>query len=327
MNFLRITGIFLITIFTLLGCKKTEQGYLSKVILYNPKTFVATKGRVTTSAALLVDGSTNPIMVKLLGIRNYYTKQPADSILLKKYEIATYKAEITQNDTTLEQINSKIGTGMYSPFNISPLGGRIEVTPASNYIDTGTYEFDIEVSNPAGKRVVNNVGIVRIVNPTNLFDITAQSVTTSPTTSETFTANSNFTTSVVRTNSTENKVIIKFVDKNGIPFNPNAGQVLPRADRPFFKIYAPFYPEAKTDTALVYQYPAGLPTFPIYPSVVVSGGTYSYVSYYRIPAAYTDINLNVNPVVGFRLWPAAGEASVKGTFIVTMKLNFVAKKP
>src|SRR5688572_18502126 len=168
MNFLRITGFLLITIFTLLGCKKTEQGYLSKVILYNPKTFVATKGRVSTSAPLLVDGSTNPIMVKLLGIRNFYTKQPADSILLKKYEIAVYKAEITQNDTTLEQINNKIGTAMYSVFNINSLGGRIEITPASNYIDTGTYEFDIEVSNPAGKRVVNNVGIVRIVNPTNL---------------------------------------------------------------------------------------------------------------------------------------------------------------
>ena len=327
MKFLTIISIAFIAITLSNSCKKPAEGYLSKVLVYNPKTLNAVKGRVTTSAALIVDGSTSPINVKLLAVRNYYTKQPADSILLKKYEIATYKAEITQNDTTPAQISAKIGKAMYPSFNINPLGGRIEVTPATNFIDTATYEFDIEVSNPAGTRVVNNVGIIRIVNPVNSYDITAQSLTTSPTTSETFTNNSNFTTSIVRTSSTENKIIIKFVDKNGKAFNPNAGNVIPRADRPYFKTYAPFYAEQKTDTALVYQYPPDLPVFPIYSSVVVAGSTYSYVSYYRIPAASTDINLNLNPVIGFRLWPIAGQSSVSGTYLVTFKMNFVTKIP
>jgi hypothetical protein len=327
MKLLRISGVAVLSLLIAFGCKKPSEGYLSKVLVYNPKTLNAVKGRVTTSAALLVDGSTNPINVKLLAVRNYYTKQPADSILLKKYEIATYKAEITQQDTTAEQIAAKISKDMYPSFNINPIGGRIEVTPATNFIDTGTYEFDIQVSNPAGSRVVNNVGIVKIVNPTTTYDITAQSVSTSPTTSETFTTQTNFTTSIVRTSGTENKIILKFVDKNGTPFNPNAGNIIPRADRPTFRTYDPFYPEVKTDTALVYQYPPNLPTFPIYSNVVVAGSNWSYVYYFRIPAAFTDINLNLNPLIGFRLWPVAGQNSVSGTYVVTFKMNFVTKKP
>jgi hypothetical protein len=326
MKFCKIIYVASVAMLLGFGCKKPQEGYLSKVIVYSPNTLSALKGRVTTSAALLVDGSTNPMNVKLLATRNFYTKQPADSILLKKFEIAVYKGEVTQQDSTVEQVQSKIGKAMYSSFAINPLGGRMEVTPATNFIDTGTYEFDIEVSNIAGRREVKNAGVVKIVNPTTPYELISQSVTTSPTTSETFTTVTNFTTSIVRTSAAENKVILKFVDKNGISFNPKAGQIVPRADRPDFKTYAPFYAEEKTDTALVYRYPTDLPTFPIYPEVNVSGGIYRFVSYYRIKAAATDINLNVNPVIGFRLWPLVGEMSVKGTYVVTMKMNFAVKK-
>ncbi|WP_324009107.1 hypothetical protein, partial [Parvimonas sp. D9] len=51
---------------------------------------------------------------------------------------------------------------MYKPFNVNPLGGRLELTPATALIDTGTYNFDIEVSNIRGSRVVNNIAQVRI---------------------------------------------------------------------------------------------------------------------------------------------------------------------
>lgn len=327
MKFLKTAGIAFLALAVLHSCKKPQQGYLSKVLIYNPKTFTAIKGRTTTSSALVVDGSTNPINVKLLGVRNYYTKQPADSILLKKFEIVTYKAEITQRDSTVEQVSNKLGKSMYSSFNVNPLGGRLEVTPASNFIDTGTFEFDIEVSNPAGTRVVNNVGIVRITTSANPYEIISQSASTSPTTAETFTNVSNFTTAITRDPNGPNKVVLKFVDKNGVPFNPAAGQVNVRADRPFFKVYAPFYPEERTDTALVYRYPENMPVFPIYPNVTWANANWSYIYYYRIPAAATDINLNVNPTIAFRLWPASGEASVKGTYTMTFKMNFVAKKP
>jgi hypothetical protein len=326
MKFLKIASISVLAVLIISGCSKPSPGYLSKVLVYSPQTLSANKGRTTVSTALLVDGSTSPINVKLLRTRNYWTKQNADSILLKKYEIVTYKGEITQNDSTVDQVLAKLGKSMYSSFNINSIGGRLELTSATNFIDTGTYEFDIVVTNPAGSREVDNAGVIKIVNPSNNIDITSQSVTTSPTTSETFTNQTAFTYSVVRTSASENKIIVKFVDKTGKPFNPAAGDVYARADRPTLKTYAPFYVEEKTDTALVYRYPAGLPVFPIYPTVTVSGGNYSNISYYRIAAAATDINLNVNPVIGFKLWPLLGEQAVSGTYLVTFKMNFVAKK-
>jgi len=325
MKLFTIIYIVFTVVLIVAGCKKPQEGYISNVIVYSPNTINALKGRVTTSAALLVDGSTNPLFVKLLGVRNFYTKKTADSVLLKKYEIATYKGEITQQDSTVEMVAAKIGKSMYNSFSVNPLGGRMEVTPATNFIDTGTYEFDIEVSNVAGVRRVNNAAVIKIVNPATTYDVTAQSVTTSPTTSETTTGQTNFTTSVVRTSATENKVIFKFVDKNGVPFNPKAGQIVARADRPDFRTFAPFYAEEKTDTALVYRYPPDLPTFPVYPEVTVSGTIYRYTAYYRIRAAATDIGMNLNPVFGLRLWPLIGQGSVSGTYVVTFRMNFVTK--
>lgn len=332
MKLLRISGVAVLSLLIAFGCKKPSEGYLSKVLVYNPKTLNAVKGRVTTSAALLVDGSTNPINVKLLAVRNYYTKQPADSILLKKYEIATYKAEITQQDTTIQQVSNKLSTGMYSTFNINPIGGRIEVTPASNFIDTGTYEFDINVSNPAGSRDMQSIGILRIINATNPYDITRQAITTTPANAETPTTNqSNYTLTITRS-AGENKIILKFLDKNGLAFKPSTGQVNPRPDLPVLRNYAPFYPEVKTDTSFIYQYPERLPTFPLfqYSSVNPSTGAITnrqYTSYYRIPAAANDLNANINPEIGFRLWPVPGEAFVSGTYTITIKMNFVMRIP
>lgn len=314
-----------------LACNKPSPGYLSKVLVYNPKTINATKGRVTTSAALIVDGSTSPINVELLGTRNFYTKQPANDILLKKFEIPVYKAEITQFDTTLAQIAPKLGTASYPVFNINSIGGRMEISPASTFVDTGTYEFDIRVTNPAGSREALSVGVVRFVNAANPFEITRQAATSTPSNAETpETAQANVTTTITRT-AGPNRIILRFLDKNGAAFNPKT-QLIPRdADRPVFRNYAGYYPEEKTDTALVYQYPEKLPTFPLfqYSSVSsVNGGVTNrgYVSFYRIPFAANDLNVNVNPEIGFRLWPIPGEASVSGTFTVTMRLNFVARK-
>lgn len=332
MKFFKLTTISLIAVIIISGCKKPNPGYLSKVLVYSPKTLVATKGKVTTSAAILVDGSTSPINVELTGVRNLYTQQPADAILLKEYEIPIYKAEITQKDTTLEQINAKLGMGMYRTFTVNPIGGRLEISPASTFLDTGTYEFDVRVTNPAGTRDVKSVGIIRLVNPTNPFEITRQVVGSTPANAETPNTNqTNFTLTVTRA-AGPNRVILRFLDKNGAAFNPKTQLIHFTDDRPTLRSYAPFYPEVKTDTSLVYQFPEKVPTFPLftYTSINPSTGAATnrtYTFYYRIPAAANDLNININPEIGFRLWPVPGENSVSGTYTITMKLNFVAKKP
>jgi hypothetical protein len=332
MKLLNISLISLLLVIAVLeSCSKPAPGYLSKVLVYNPKTLNATKGRVTTSGALIVDGSTSPINVKLLGIRNFYTKQKADSILLKKFEIPIYKGEITQNDTTLAQLAPKLGTALYPVFNVNSIGGRIEISPASTFVDTGTYEFDINVTNPAGTRDVPSAGIVRLVNAANPFDITRQAVTTTPANAETPSSNqSNYTLTITRT-AGPNRIILRFLDKNGVAFNP-ATQLLGFVDRPQLRNFAPYYPEVKTDSSLIYQYPEKLPTFPLfqYTSINPDNGAVvnrQWTSFYRIRHTATDLNVNVNTEIGFRLWPVPGEASVSGTYTITMKLNFVARKP
>ncbi len=331
MKSLKISSIVVVVILTSFGCEKPHEGYLSKVLVYSPKTLIATRARVTTSAALLVDGSTSPINVELTGLRNYYTKQPANDLLLKKYEIPIYKAEITQRDTTLQQLTNKLATDLYPTFNINSIGGRIEVSPASTFIDTGTYEFDIRVTNTAGTRDVPNVGMLRLITATNPFDITRQAVTTTPANAETpSTAQTNYTLTITRTTG-PNKIILRYLDKNGVAFNPN-GQLNALPDLPTFRNYAPFYPEVRTDTSLVYQYFDKAPTFPLFTYTSVNSSTgvttnRQYTFYYRIPASANDLNVNINPEIGFRIWPVPGEAFVSGTFTVTLKMNFVAKKP
>lgn len=177
----------------------------------------------------------------------------------------------------------------------------------------------------AGSKVKSNACEIKIVTSATPYEITSQSATTSPPTSETYTSQSNYSISLARIATPENRVIIKFVDKNGVAFKPSAGEIIPRADRPTFATFDPYFKETKTDTAMVYEYPAKLPTFPLY-TAVVSGGNYNNIFYYRIPSTFNTSNLNLNPVLGFKLWPADGEPFVSGTYIVTAKLNFATRK-
>lgn len=321
------TAATLVLSVTLCCCEKKDEGFLSNKLFYRANPFPASKGRVTTSAPLEVDGSTQTVMVKLLAVRDK-TGAIADK-LTKEYEIPVYKGEIRSTDTTLALVSQKLGTAMYKPFNINEVGGRIEVTPASMFVDTGTYEFDIEATNIKGSVTVNNIARVRIT-PAVPFQLVRQFASTSAVGQEaTFVTQSAFAVTVERIPSGPNKIIVKFVDKNGVIFNPKTNEVIPRATlagttglRYEYRQFAPFYPEEKTDTALVYQYPEKIPTFPLYTL------NNAYLSSYRIPAVFNDLNVNINPEFSVRLYPAdEGVPFVKGTWIITNKVNFAVKKP
>ncbi len=306
-------------------CKKQEVGFLSDKLFYRANPFVAMKGRVTTSAPLEVDGSTQPLNVKLLAVRGE-SNQNIES-LSKENEIAIYKAEIRSTDTTLDMINAKLGFANYKPFNVNSIGGRLEVTPASVYADTGTYVFDIEVSNVSGAKTVNNVSKLRLT-PAVPYTITRTGFvsTSTPNQEVTFTnlPASAITTTVTRIDG-PNRVIIKFVDKNDIPFRPSANEVIPRPNsgstiRYHFGQFDPYYPVTKTDTAFVYQYPDKVPAFPLFSL----GGLNVYTNFYRIPNTVNSLNLNLNPEFGVRFFPF-DKPYVTGTFIITNKLNTVTR--
>lgn len=303
-------------------CKKVEIGFLSDRLFYRTNPLVAIKGRVTTSLPIETNGSTSPLNVTMLAIRDK-TGQSADK-MLKEYEIPIYKGEVLATDTTLEMLNTKLGKAMYKPFNINPVGGRMEVTPASVYADTGTYKFDLQVSNIKGTIKLDTIGSVRLT-PAVDSQIVRQAATTSvPNQELTFVTQAAFVVTVQRI-AGPNKIIIRFIDKNGAKFNPLAGEVFPRLSVPAnlrfqFKQYDPYYPEIKTDTAFVYDYPATTPTFPLFTL------NNAYTVSYRIPAANNDLNLNINPEFAVRLFPL-DVPYVNGTWLITNKINFAARKP
>jgi hypothetical protein len=304
------------------SCKKDEIGFLSDKLLYRSNPLNAVKGRVSTSAPLEADGSTQPLNVKLLDVRDNTGKTA--TVLTTEYEIAIYKAEVRSTDTTLAQLSAKLGTGMYKPFNVNSVGGRMEVTPASVFADTGTYEFDIEVSNVNGSKVFNKIGRVRIT-PADPDTVVRRALTSSVAGQELNFTNMPASSITILTEriAGPNKIIIKFVDKNNVPFNPNNGEVVRRNSLPtnlryHFAQFAPYYAEEKTDTALVYQYPDKVPTFPLFTL------NNAYTASYRIPSAFNDLNLNLNPEFGVRFYPSESPF-VTGTFIVTVKLNTAAR--
>lgn len=302
-------------------CKKTEIGFLSERLFYRTNPFPAIIGRVTTGIAIETDGSTAPLNVTMLAIRDK-NGQPADK-LIKQYEIPIYKGEVLATDTTLDMLNSKLGKGMYTPFNISPIGGRMEVTPASVYADTGTYVFDLQVSNVKGTEQLNNIGSVRLTPAIDSQIIGPLATTSIPNQEVTFTTQSLFVVTAQRIPG-PNKIIIKFVDKNGVKFKPLSGEVFPRISLPTnlrysFKQFDPYYPEVITDTAFVYDYPPNTPTFPLFTL------NNAYVISYRIPAANNDLAVNINPQFGLRLFPL-DVPYVNGTWIITNKINFAARK-
>jgi len=302
--------------------KKPSEGFLGRTFFYLSNPFIGAKGRVVTSVPIQADGSTNPLYVKLLQVRNR-AGQVTDA-LTKEYEIPIYKGEVTPQDSTPQLLAAKLGTAMYKPFTVNSIGGRLELSPATAMVDTGLYTFDIEVSNIRGSKIINSVAKVQLTPavPTQIIRQFANS--SAPNQETVFTTQSNFST-ILERRAGPNQIIIRFVDANGATFNPKQGQVLPRvgtvaAPRFVFRQFAPYYPEVINDTAFIYQYPEKTPTFPLY---LLNN---AYLSSYRIPAQFNTLNQNINPEFAIRLFPTDGVTSVSGTWVITNRIGFAAKR-
>ena len=110
---------------------------------------------------------------------------------------------------------------------------------------------------------------------------------------------------------------MKIVDKNGVPFNPKAGEVIARGDRPIFENYAKFNPVIITDTAMICDFEVA--PFPL-AKYVTPATDWGHLMYYRIPSTYVAIDgrttgmYSANPRWDFQL-------KLEGTYIVEIKLT------
>jgi len=236
--------------------------------------------------------------------------------------VTIYLAEITSEDNTLERLQQKIGMDKVPAIMVNEIGGRVGLTRATANISEGLYTIDIEVKNSRGVRVINNVLDIRLSPPDNTYAIDYQAMTTSDLGVEDnfIDAGASFEVDIQREATTENKIIFRWVDKNGNAFNPAAGEIIKRGDRPTFTHWSPYYPEEVTNESIIYEFPLTGLDYPVLKQVNVAGSLWDGgITYYRIIGTATDIGRNLNPVSTIRYF-------MGGTYTVTYHLKNVVRK-
>ncbi|WP_443938723.1 hypothetical protein [Pedobacter sp. MW01-1-1] len=299
----------------LVGCKKIDKGFISDYMYYSPNPLIATQGNVVNSKAIELDGTTGPVKVKLLAVRNMDTGQPAPD-MLKEFTIKQFLGQITSADSTVELVNKKIVLKPALPLEVSEIGGRISLSQATANVATGNYVIDVQVTNIKGSREILNACKIQLLPKAHYALDAGPFFTTSDATAETgFSAQSPLPVTITYENNGVNKIRFVFLDKNGTAFNPLDGQIVTRGDRGNFAQMNPYFPLVRTSTAMEWEFidlPNGFP---------IKDGANGTGNYYRIPARFTVENRNVNPVFfGFKALSA-------GTYTVTIKIPNITKKP
>jgi len=296
------------------GCKKQASGFLSDNLYYLENPFSVAQGVTTVSASMVADGSTAPMSVTLLGVREKKSGKSADDVFLKPQSMTVFSGNVTYNDSTPETLRAKLKDSLVAPFSINPIGGRLQFTGTTTFIPQGIYTMDVAVSNVRGTKTLSEVCDINIL-PTEYFVPTGSSYCYLI---DTITqVRANFTPAVTATRNATGPAIItiKWVDENGKLFNPARGEVLARAGLASFQNWDPYYDVQLTDTAFVFPYPDKVPVFPVFnPAQIGSGVQADYWCYYRIPAAYI-----AEPGQEYRLAFAFKLPNAVGSYNVTIK--------
>jgi len=313
---------WLTAIITVVGsCKKQDTGFLSDNLYYLENPFSVAQGVTTVSASLVTDGSTAPLQVKLLGIREVKSGKSADSLFLKAQPLTVFSGNVTFNDSTPDVLRAKLKDSMVAPFSINPIGGRLQFTGTTTFIPQGTYTMDISVQNVRGAKTITNACDINILK-TEYFVQTGAAYSYLLDTITQARAYGVPELTAARDVAGTAVITIKYVDDNGKVFNPLKGEVQARAGLASFQNWDPYYDVQLTDTALVFQYPDHVPAFPVFnPCQVGSGIQADYWCYYRIPAASI-----AEPGQEYRVGFAFQLPNAVGTYNITVKAVGAHKK-
>lgn len=310
------------------SCTKYEKGFLSPNIQYLSGTYTIPKGRVFNSDALDPDGSSIPLNVKLVHVYDS-AGRVMDSLFFKTYSVTTWTGLYNPTtDTTNSQIEALQQVRQLAPITINSVSGVIQGDFATANLPAGTYSFDEQISNVAGSMLFKKLVQVNLIDTTDfdsapalgsvydhLFMVGNESVTQ--------TAAAPIVT-IVHVNDSPNVIVLKMIDKNGVPFDPKTGEIVKRPNTGLnpdplylecFENYTNTY--TYTDTAMLFYY--ALTPFPF---ASIGNG---YNLYYRIPTQYFSVNgfadgtYSANPRLPFRLY-------VPGTYTITMQFPDLTHK-
>jgi hypothetical protein len=318
------TLMFIIVVF-FSSCKKIPEGFLSDGVYYDDSPVKLDRGAsLQITSNLKLDGSSLPAKIELLDIRNTATKKHADEFY-KINDVYVYKEQIDPStDTTLELVNRKRELRKVPMFQFLPSGQFLFNSGTSTLPVGATYEYDIRVTNASGTKEFKNIGFIQVIETDPFvvegfgaawfrdFDVSntsgglpAPKVT------------------ITKLADTGAYAILKITDQDGRPFNPRAGEIIKRGDRPTFESYAKFHPVTLTDSTLTCN-------FEINPFPLQTFGGFGHLIYYRIPSSFATITAtlpgveapfthSVNPRFAFLL-------KKTGTYLITVKVNGVSHK-
>ncbi|MFC6103121.1 DUF5007 domain-containing protein [Olivibacter domesticus] len=285
-NLVFVVGLFMIV---LSACKKVPDGFLSALVRYEEVPINVPKGRAYVSSALNLDGSQKPVKVKLVHIRDKVTGEILDDVFLKEYPLLVWKGYYDPKlDTTLEMIDAKREQKMVAPVSINESSGQLEANYNTINVPSGSYILDLEISNESGNKIYEGIGEFNILD-TPSFEVPAGRSTVAmkvgaESTTKTLPAG---LISVKRISEEGNKVIVQIVDKNGVPFNPETGEI---ARRPQSGT-AGGWLQTMQDYALDYQAVNNQMefTYAVVPFPLASlGNGFNY--YYRIPTQFVHFD-------------------------------------
>lgn len=273
------------------GCSKVVTGYLSTNVFYLENPLTTSQGSITVSSAMETDGSTTPMTVILKKVVDA-NGNDVDSVLRKTDSIMGFTGSVSYLDSTLTLLNAKLATTAAQPLSVNPVGGRIQLTPATQYVPTGTYTIDVQVTNARGTEYIPNACQI-IINGSGSVDTVyggTYAGTFDPASGTYLNGLNTPTISVQYTPNVPNKIVYKFIDKNGLVYNPLADGITVRTDRWTMKQFDPYYPEVLTDTSVEYQFPVVPNQFPVFINPGVNGviprGNYGVFP--AIPQAHND---------------------------------------
>lgn len=313
----------------LFACKKITPGFLSETLRYTTPEVYCLRGlALVQSDKISLDGSTPPVTFEMLNLRDSAGGKLPEAFNTK-YEVTVFKPGMTFNvdtDTTIELLNQKRETIQVEPMQFNTVSGQITFNRGSANLPMGIYNFDIKATNRTGTKTYPSFGSIHVIDPTNedMFTQEDNVNNTFPDGSTVSQALKNPRLTFRKVSDEGARIILKIIDKNGVPFNPVAGEILRRGDRPTFENYARFNPVVFTDTAMVCDFEVA--PFPLAPYKDATGYNWNHFIYYRIPSNHVTIDgfldgkYSANPRFAFVI-------KMEGTFIVQLQLTDCVRKP
>jgi len=304
------------------GCTTVETGFLSKNLYYIDNPLYTTQGTVTVSSSLYVDGSTTPMTIELTKVVNEGGEDVMD-LVSKPDSIMGFSGSITYADSTLALLNAKLMKTVAVPLSVNKIGGRIQLTPATKSIATGEYTISLKASNVRGSVDLPNICKIIVQGSGDTYiDYGGFYAGAYDPSSGTYLYGIGLgAPKITYTQTDVNKIIYKFLDKDGNRYNPKAGGLTVRKNRWTMKQFDPYYPEVLTDSTAEYQFPSVPNSFPIFSNPGINGiiprGTYGVFP--AIPAAR---NSSGDPVFAFMDQSFLN----KGTYVITVQFTDISWK-